>query len=421
MSGSNSTLLNNYGGPVTHINCVYPISGTYGLLPRILYYVTLVFAIFGRRTEWLIIGALVSALTYAGTAAIHLMALVTSKVGVFDLDIMGAWAVLSTGALAYIGIIHWSSTLRESRAKMVMICWGILVGMSLIFGRSVLFSTPLSPPEPACYSSKGVLLEYPMQRFMNPEFSCTYKCFDISKPMRQKSEILAIPHRVLNSSRYNSLTIALVGPIQFAAYAAISLDTLQHTPSQGCVRIVMSYLIHPGHQEEFTKTVYKASMEKWYGGYFALLGYVNRARWSYRKLLLCWLLIPYLLLALVIDILCLPLMICNIIVNEITLLEGRLPTNEANMAIGQWDTIVNSALVLIAACINKGLEIWERRKKAKVLEPVITETGSTVDPDVESAILKSAGDEVQEVGVVKPRLGHVQTLQDMEDLMTRPK
>src|SRR5690242_11962880 len=89
----------------TGMNCVYAISGTYGFLPRLLYYITLAFAIFGRHREWLIIGALVTAMTYAGTTAIHQMALVTSKQGVYDLDILGGWAVLSSGALAYISFM----------------------------------------------------------------------------------------------------------------------------------------------------------------------------------------------------------------------------------------------------------------------------------------------------------------------------
>ncbi|ETI28365.1 hypothetical protein G647_00814 [Cladophialophora carrionii CBS 160.54] len=420
MSSNNLTPFSNPSGPpVTHINCVYAISGTYGLLPRILYYVTLVFAIFGRRSEWLVIGALVSALTYAGTASIHIMALVTSKVDVFDLDIMAAWAVLSTGALAYIGIIHWSSTLRDSRARVVMICWGVLVGIGLVFGRAELFDTNLTPPEPACYSSTGMLLESRMQ-LIDPGFNCTYKCFDVTKPMREMSEILAVPQRVLDDSRYKTLTYVLVGPIQFAAYAAMSIDAQGHTPSQACVKIVMSYMIHPGHREQFAKTVYKASMEKWYGGYFALLGYVRRSRWTYKKWLICCFLLPWLLMGLIIDILCLPLMVINIVFNEVTLLEGGYPTNEANIAIGQWGPIVNSMLVLIAALINKGMEVWERRKKAKKLDSVIEEI-VLADTDVESGVLKNEQDNGQEVGVVKPQLAHIQTLQDMEDLMKRSK
>ncbi|OAP57564.1 hypothetical protein AYL99_08302 [Fonsecaea erecta] len=419
MSSLSETIYGNGDGRrVTEINCVFPISGTYGLLPRLVYYVTLVFAIFGRRTEWLIIGALVSALTYAGTSAVHLIALVTSKAGVFDLDIMAAWAVLSTGALAYIGIIHWSSALRGTRARVVMVCWGCLVGISLIFGRAELFDTPLDPPEPACYSPQGMLLEYPIQKLTNPDFAnCSYQCFNITKPMRQLSEVMAIPHSILDNSQYRTLTYVLVGPIQFAAYAALSMDMQEHTPSNLCTRLVMSYLIHPGHREQFTKAIYKASMERWYGGYFALLGYVHRARWSLRKLALSSFLIPWLMLGLAIDILCLPLMVCNIVVNEVTLLRGGLPSNEANIAIGQWGTIVNAALVLIAACINRGLEIWERRKKTKELASVADSVVTVVPEDVERAM----ADGGQEVGVVKPKLAHVQTLQDLEDVMKRPK
>jgi hypothetical protein len=418
MSSNIDPNTNPSGPPVTHINCVYAISGTYGLLPRILYYVTLVFAIFGRRTEWLIIGALVSALTYAGTAAIHLMALASSKSDVFDLDIMGAWAVLSTGALAYIGIFHWSSTLRESRSRVVLICWGFLVGTSLIFGRAELFDTPLTPPEPACYSSKGMLLQSPLE-LANPEFNCTYQCFDVSKPMRQKSEIMAVPHRVVDNSRWRTLTYVLVGPIQFAAYAATSLDAAQHTPSQGCVKLVMSYMIHPSQRGEFARTVYNAGVERWYGGYLALFSYVKRSRWSYKKWLLCFLLIPWLTMGLMIDILCLPLMAINIVFNESRLMQGDLPTNEANKAIGQWGPIVSAVLVLLAALINKGLELWERRKRTKKLDSVV-ESIVVADEDLESGSTKGyAAEDAQETGVVKPKLAHVQTLQDLGDMTRR--
>ena len=180
------------------MNCVYAISGTYGLLPRCLYYVTLIFAIFGRTREWLIIGALVSALTYAGTSAIHQMALVQGRENIYDLDILGAWAVLSTGALAFIVMIHWSSTVRNSEARLILIVWGILVGTALIFGRSELFNTDLSPGEPACYSSKGQLLIYPIE-LISPEFNCTYKCFSYRKPMRQASEVMAVPRSVVKN------------------------------------------------------------------------------------------------------------------------------------------------------------------------------------------------------------------------------
>ncbi len=406
----------NYGA-VTHINCVYPISGTYGLMPRLLFYVTLVAAIFGRSREWLIIGALVSALTYAGTAAIHMMTLVRSRVGVFDLDIMVSWAILSTGALGYIGMMHWSTTLRNSRAKVVMILWGILVGMGLIFGRALLFDAVLSPPEPACYSTDGKLLVWPVE-LISSGFNCTYKCFGLSRPLRQRSEIQAVPHRMLDN-KYTHLALVLVGPIQFAAYAAISLDSLEHTPSIMCQRYVMAYLPRDGNgyrQEEMTKVVYKASMESWYGGYFVLLGYVRRVRWSWIKLLWASLLLPWLMLSFAIDVLCLPLMVTNIVLNEVTLLSGGFPVNEADVAIGQWGPVVSACLVVIAACVNKGLEWWELRQKRRRESRIGDGVGEVEEVRIDSGEKREeeAGDG-QTIGVVKPKLAHVQTLRDMED------
>jgi hypothetical protein len=414
---TNATPWDNNYGHVTEINCVYPISGTYGFLPRLLYYITLLLAIFGRSKEWLIIGALVSALTYAGTSAIHIMTLVRSKRGVFDLDIMAAWAVLSTGALAYIGIIHWSSTLRNSRARTVMVYWGILIGISLIFGRSELFDTPLSPPEPACYSSQGKLLATPIE-LISPDFNCTYACFSLTKPLRHRYEIQAVPHHLL-AGKYSRLALVLVGPIQFAAYAAVSFDSLQHTPSVLCQRWVMRYLIQPERTEEMTKVVYKASMETWYGGYFALVGYIRRIKWSWTKFWCASLLIPWLAISLLIDVFCIPLMVTNIVINEVTLLSGNLPVNESSIAIGQWGPIVSSLLVVVAACINKALELHaDRREKTKELDSAVEEVFVVHDSEAKGKVAEN--DDAQMTGVVKPKLAHVQTLQDMGYAMERP-
>ena len=410
---SNNAIPSNPSDPVSQISCVFAISGSYGLLPRLLYYVTLVLAIFGRSKEWLIIGALVSALTYAGTAAIHLMALCTSKSGVFDLDVMAAWAILSTGALGYIGMFHWSSTLRYSNAKWIMICWGMLVGVGLIFGRAVLFDSPAPDTEPACYSTSGKLLEYPIE-LISPEFKCTYHCFSISKPMRHKSEIIAVPSQLLNN-KYTGLALVLVGPIQFAAYAALSLDTQQHNPSQLCQRAVMKYLIQPGQKERLTKTIYNASAEGWYGGYFALLSYVGRTEWTLKKTLICSFTLPWLLLTFLVDVFCLPLMVANIVLNEITLLQGDIPVNETNNNVGQWSPIVNSLLVVIAACMGKAIEMRQNSKKVKVLQ---LEGSHGTATEVLSDLEQGSVDE-QVTGVVKPKLAHVQTLQDMDHWMKK--
>jgi hypothetical protein len=391
--------------------CVYPISGLYGLLPRLLYYATLVLAIFGRSQEWLVIGALASALTYAGTAAIHAMALCNSRQVVFDLDIYGAWAVLSTGALAYITLINWSTTLRNSRARVVMVCWGLLVGIALIFGRAELHNTELSTGEPACHSSRGALLSNPSQ-LSDPSFNCTYQCFSARKPMREQSETIAIPRAVL-TDKYSRLGLVMIGPVMFAAYSAITFDTREHSPSQTFTRMVVSYL-SPKHHEEITKSIYKASSERWYGGYFALFSFVHRSKWSVRKCLLSFLAIPWFALGLALDLLCIPLLIINVVLNELNILGSHLPFNEPPYAIGQWGPIVSSVLIVIASIINKGLEFRETRQNAPDIPR--EEVRDTLPTKQDPREL-----EEQTSGIVLRNIGRQETLKDMDQILAASK
>jgi hypothetical protein len=389
--------------------CVYPLSGTYGLLPRLLYFATLVLAIFGRSQEWLVIGALASALTYAGTAAIHAAALCTSRKDVFDLDIHGTWAVLSTGALAYITLINWSTTLRNSRARIVLVCWGILVGLGLIFGRVQLYDSALSAGEPPCHSSRGELLSLPAQ-LLDPSFNCTYKCFSVQKPMRQQSDILAVPKTKL-TNRFSDLGVILVGPVMYAAYTAISLDSREHTPSQFCTRLVFRYL-SPDPHPEMTRSIYKASSESWYGGYFLLLSFVRKSKWSIRKFIISSLAVPWFLLGLVLDILCIPLLMTNVVLNELVILGSRLPTTEPPAAIGQWGQVVGAILVVMASIINKGLEIRERRRQAlDIPREDVQMEGPRGEYDPGKL-------EEQTTGVVPKGLGRQETLKDMNSPST---
>ena len=55
--------------------CVYPISGSYGFLNRLLYYCLLIFALLVRHHSWLCPAALVSAMTYSSVACVHAFAL----------------------------------------------------------------------------------------------------------------------------------------------------------------------------------------------------------------------------------------------------------------------------------------------------------------------------------------------------------
>ena len=205
----------------------------------------------------------------------------------------------------------------------------------------------------------------------------------------------------------------MVGPVMFAATAAISWDTREHSPSQIYTRIVMRYL-DPKHHAEITKSIYNAASESWYGGYFALFGYVHRARWSVRKCVLSFLALPWFALALALDLLCIPLLITNIILNEINLLGRSLPTNEPPFAIGQWGPIISSLLVVIAAIINRGLEIRETRKSA----PDIPREDSHVVFVAKQDLGELEG---QTSGVVLRNVGRQETLKDMEQILAASK
>ena len=55
--------------------CAYPISGQYGFLNRLLFYLLMIFALLVRKHTWLVSAALGTAMTYAASAAVHAFAL----------------------------------------------------------------------------------------------------------------------------------------------------------------------------------------------------------------------------------------------------------------------------------------------------------------------------------------------------------
>lgn len=91
------------------VNCAWPISGQYCILPRALFYVLIVFALVMRRYPWLVAGALASALTYSGTAALHAMGLAWYKAKQIEgeEDAVVLWAVLSSGCVLAVPLLNW--------------------------------------------------------------------------------------------------------------------------------------------------------------------------------------------------------------------------------------------------------------------------------------------------------------------------
>ena len=232
--------------------------------------------------------------------------------------------------------------------------------------------------------------------------------------MRQASEVMAVPRSVLEN-KWTDLSVVLLGPVQFAAYAALSSMSLGHSPSGMCTRIVMQYL-EPKHHERITKSIFSASEDFVFGGYFSLFHFAHRSKWSARKAVIYFLALPWFAMCFIVDVLALPLMVINIVLNELSINMAGLPVNEANDAIGQWGSLVSSMLVIIAAIINQGMKWYHRRVgTAKMRKEDAEKMNETSGVDVAYELAEEA--EGQQMGVVKPGLAHVSTLKDMGELM----
>ena len=129
--------------------CAYPISGQYGFLPRLLYYLLLIFCLILRRNKWLSTAALGAAMTYAATASVHAFALLLryryespsltnldwiylppDKLG--DLDLQAIFPILVAGSIMLTPILSFSTTVRKHEAHSVVIFWGILIFCAMV-------------------------------------------------------------------------------------------------------------------------------------------------------------------------------------------------------------------------------------------------------------------------------------------------
>ena len=129
--------------------CIYAISGQYGFLPRLIYYLLLIFSLILRKQFWLSTAALGTAMTYAATASVHAFALLLryryhtptlknldwiylppKELG--DIDLQAIFPILVAGSIMLTPILLFSTTVREHEAHSVIIFWGVLVYCAMV-------------------------------------------------------------------------------------------------------------------------------------------------------------------------------------------------------------------------------------------------------------------------------------------------
>ncbi|KAF2660794.1 hypothetical protein K491DRAFT_711384 [Lophiostoma macrostomum CBS 122681] len=207
-----------------YVSCIYPLSGQYSHLPRILFYVAIVFAFLLRHRTWLAEAALGIVMTYSATACIHLFVLlgfydffhapkITLPSGgtyiawdgvdasVFgDVDFWGIAPVIATSVIMLIPILHWSTSYHWNRGKAVIVYWAILIFVTfticciLIIGWGDWWYLDVLPSVASCQkgcSSKRLdndLFLTTLEDYMSDDCNCVDYCGAMSPraPLRQK-------------------------------------------------------------------------------------------------------------------------------------------------------------------------------------------------------------------------------------------
>ncbi|OAT07191.1 hypothetical protein BDBG_03285 [Blastomyces gilchristii SLH14081] len=197
VSAASEEDLNVYGGYGPDVLCVFPISGPYNLLQRILFYLLLVFAVLCRRQKWLVFGALASAMSYSGAAALHGLLLASPARKAIDLDIYGIFAVTSSGAMLTAPLLNWSSTLiyAEKRKRWIVIMWGMLLVLGAIFTASCMYVNGAGFITPECISRSDAA-SFDGSLFPSPTADCLYACPPEARIFRPKHDVVARPNYI---------------------------------------------------------------------------------------------------------------------------------------------------------------------------------------------------------------------------------
>lgn len=187
------------------VSCVYPISGQYGLLPRILFYASLVFAIFVQHFEWLVVGALASAMTFSATSAIHILIIFAThgrKPPILDLDALGIAMIAMVSVSLFPALVCFSSTLRRNRAGAAVVkFWFFMMVVTGILAL-IMVNDANRPPlssnaEVACFLPDKTLLTSLAQLNGTRNLECIYDCFltrgSVLKPQDAATVIFGAP------------------------------------------------------------------------------------------------------------------------------------------------------------------------------------------------------------------------------------
>ncbi|KAK8092006.1 hypothetical protein PG997_002367 [Apiospora hydei] len=224
------------------IQCVYPISGNYGIALRFLYYVLIFFVALLQRHPKFTAGAAAYCISYAGATAIHAVLLATISASstpsladsyvsandttapvrvagrVLDQDVDATFAVVGVGCFSsLIFAVSTASFRRMAPARSIIVLWGLLMFVCIVACMVNFYGVNESETGPFLQSRfypPGADDGLPLSGVESPDLgqdwnetiwsffdrsgqttdqNCFYPCLASSQMMRDQSDIQIIP------------------------------------------------------------------------------------------------------------------------------------------------------------------------------------------------------------------------------------
>ncbi|KAI9678290.1 MAG: hypothetical protein M1817_006235 [Caeruleum heppii] len=316
--------------------CLYPIDGQYGRLPRFLFYGLIILSPMVRKHEWIVAGALTAATTYAGAAAVHAISLIVTQATIAEYDIPVLKLIVGSGSLAAAPLLQWSSTVRRFNIKSILLCWNFLLLIAYFI--LVLGATPSIPPFAIeCDALSGKTLETTISAGLLSHYGCQNPCED------PRTRVIFRPPStaVITPATYpkprgvhgDELTDGLTTVLYFA-----EMVTLLFLPFQ------WFYLCLSGSQS--TRDVRNSLFRR-----IASTKRVARGGHVRRLSIGTGLLVAGLLwLTAIVSVVVIPMLfVFNIVFKEINL--HQYPVNEPTYAVGQWSPPLSVGLAILGALL----------------------------------------------------------------------
>ncbi|PGG96614.1 hypothetical protein GX51_07739 [Blastomyces parvus] len=384
--------LNVYGGYGPDVLCVFPISGPYNLLQRILFYLLLVFAVLCRRQKWLVFGALASAMSYSGAAALHGLFLASPARKAIDLDIYGIFAVTSSGAMLTAPLLNWSSTLiyAEKRKRWIVIMWGLLLVFGAIFTAACMYVNGAGFIAPDCISRDDAS-SFVGSLFPSPSADCQYACPPEARVFRPRHDVVAWPNYINRPRDITSVFLPatiiyiftwIVVEILFRTVWRNKTTNIHFATASSASDIVglrrMGTCVH-GRPDTTTKKCKEVSVStrtfslspssslSWLPGPGQPQPQKPRSRWA----------VVFTNFHLFVMLAHFAAFIVNVVMCEYRMV--KLPSNEQPKEIGQWISWVSVALVVFAQTLNRYLKVRWGPGEKKRLSPEDEEKALALD------------------------------------------